>query len=317
MEPVTVKPRLRSVLAIVVGAAVVAVSIASGPAGGPVTPVTGQQALSEYTLNAGDTVEVTVLGQTDLTRSVTIRPDGKIDMPLVGDIAAVGLSPAQLADRIAAALRAYLRNPQVTVSVREFQRAFVYLIGQVTRTGSIEIQRGWTIIEVMSVAGGATPRAALRKATLIRRSTGQAIALDLDRLLLRGDRSLNVSVEPGDIIMVPQMQNRVLILGSVRSPGAHDLDDGTHLIQALAAAGGPVERAGVNRIGIIRNGADGKAAVAQYDMNKILRGDATQNPVVQDGDIVYVPQGPLVRWQEVLAWLTSLSLIRTFTTGGG
>jgi polysaccharide export outer membrane protein len=317
VEPVTIKPCLRSVLAIVLGVAVAAVSIASGPTGRPVTSVTGQQALSEYTLNPGDTVEVTVLGQTDLTRSVTIRPDGKINMPLIGDIEAVGLTPTQLADRIAAALKAYLRSPQVTVSVRDYQRAYVYLIGQVSRTGSVEIQRGWTIIEVMSVAGGPTPRAALRKSSLIRRATGQVIALDLDRLLTRGDRTVNVSVEPGDIIMIPQMQNRVLILGSVRGPGAHDLDEGTNLIQGLAAAGGPVERAGVNRIGIIRNGPDGKAVVTQYDMNRILRGDMTQNPTLRDGDIVYVPQGPLVRWQEVLAWLTSLSLLRSISTGGG
>lgn len=269
------------------------------------------QGLSEYTLGPGDSIEITVLGEPDLTRTVSVRPDGRINLPLIGDVEAAGLTPTQLSERIATALRSYLKNPQVAVSVREFQRAYVYLVGQVTRPGPVEIQRGWTVLEVMGVAGGVTPRAATRRASLIRRGTGQTISIDLDRLLSKGDRTANVAVEPGDIIMVPTLQTRVLVLGAVRSPGAYDLDDGARLLDALASAGGTADRAGIGNIGVIRNGPDGKPAVTSVDLNRILRGDATLNVPLQAEDVVYVPQGPLVQWLDVLAWLSGLGLVRS------
>lgn len=305
------RPQLRPGTALWLGVAVLALSLLSGPAGWPATPVFAQ-GLQEYRLGPGDSVEVTVLGESDLTRTVAVRPDGMINLPLIGDVLASGLTPTQLADRIAAGLKAYLKNPQVSVSVREFrvERAFVYLVGQVARPGSVEIQKGWTVMEVMAVAGGVTPRAALRQASIIRRGTGQTIALDLDRLLLKGDRSANAAVEPGDIIMVPTLQNRVLVLGSVRGPGAYDLDDDARLLDALARAGGAADRAATNNIGVIRNGPNDRPVVTTVDMEKIVKGDGSQNLLLQNGDIVFVPASALVRWTDILAWLSGLSLIR-------
>jgi polysaccharide export outer membrane protein len=291
----------------------VALAVLSLSPGAPPRLVTeaSAQGLSEYTLGPGDSIEITVLGEPDLTRTVSVRPDGRINLPLIGDVEAAGLTPTQLSERIATALRSYLKNPQVAVSVREFQRAFVYLVGQVMRPGAVEIQRGWTVLEVMGVAGGVTPRAAARRTTIIRRGTGQTLNIDLDRLLSKGDRTANVAVEPGDIIMVPTLQTRVLVLGSVRTPGAYDLDDGARLLDALASAGGTADRAGVNNIGVIRSGPDGRPAVTSVDLNRILRGDATLNVPLQAEDVVYVPQGPLVQWLDVLTWLSGLGLVRS------
>ena len=116
-------------------------------------------------------------------------------------------------------------------------------------------------------------------------------------------------------ITVPVQQNRVLILGSVRTPGAHDLEEGARLLDGIAAAGGPLERSGTNNVGLIRNGADGKPAVTKVDLNKIMKGDLAQNMALRQGDVVYIPQGPLVRWQEVLSWITSLTILRSVTSG--
>jgi polysaccharide export outer membrane protein len=131
-------------------------------------------------------------------------------------------------------------------------------------------------------------------------------------LLLRGDRTANVTVEPGDIIMVPALQNRVLVLGAVRAPGAHDVDDGARVLDAILLAGGTVERAGTHNIGVIRNGPDGKATVTTVDMNKMVKGDMSQNVQLQNADVIFVPSGPLVVWRDVLAWLSGLSLVRAF-----
>lgn len=306
------RPLLRSGVAIALTVAVAVLLVLSGPAGGPVARGQAQtQGLPEYQLVPGDTVQITVLGEPDLTRAVTLRPDGRITLPLIGDIVATGLTPTQLAERLTTALKAFLRDPQVSVQVTGYQRAVVYLVGQFTRPGTVEIQKGWTVMEVLAVAGGVTPRAAVRRATLIRRSTAQTINVDLDRLL-KGDRSADIPVEPGDILMVPSLQNRVLLLGSVSRPGAYDLDEGGRIMDALALAGGTPDRAANKQVGVIRTGPDGKPVVTTVDITKIFRGDMSQNILLQNADIVYVPAGPLVRWQDVLAWLSGLSLIRTF-----
>jgi polysaccharide export outer membrane protein len=305
------KPSLfRAGLAVLLGLLIAQVPVGGGLVPGAIMPVRAQ-GLQEYTLVPGDVVDIAVFGQPDLSRSETIRPDGRITLPLVGDIQAAGLTPSQLAERIAAVLKAYVRDPQVSVSVRAFQRAVVHLVGQVVRPGAVEIQRGWTVMDVMAVAGGLTPRAAPRRATLIRRGTGQTINLDLEKLLLRGDRTADVTVEPGDIIMVPVLQNRVLMLGAIRSPGAYDLDEDARFLDAIARAGGPADRAGTNNIGVIREGPDGRPTVITINLNSIVRGDMSGNIPIRNGDVIFVPQGPLVRWQEVLSWLAGLGLIRS------
>ncbi len=316
------KPPIRSISAIVLGVVVAAFSVFAGPTGGPVWPVQAQQSvqtpgLAEYVLGPGDSVAITVLGESDLTRTVTIRPDGRITMPLVGDIVAAGQTPTQLAEKLTGALKAYLKNPQVSISVNSFQRAVVYLVGQVSHPGSFEIQKGMTIFEVMAATGGVTPRAAMRRASVIRRGTGQTINVDLEKLLVKGDRSANVELEPGDIIMVPALQNRILVFGRVGRTGAIDLDEGARFLDAMAAAGGPADHAATNNIGVIRNGPDGKPTVKPVDLNKILKGDMSLNIPMQDGDVIFVPAGPLVRWTDVLSWLAGLGVVRTLFTGGG
>jgi polysaccharide export outer membrane protein len=274
-------------------------------------PRAAAQSPQDYVLAAGDSVDITVFGEPTLSRTVTIRPDGRITLPLVGDVQAAGLTPAQLAERITGALKTYLRSPQVSVTVASVGHPQVYLVGAVVRPGPVDIQKGWTVFEVFAAAGGVTPRAALRRATLSRRATGQTFALDLERLLVKGDRSDDIVVQAGDIIMVPALQNRILVLGAVRTPGPYDVDEGARFIDALALAGGPESRAGTNNIGVIRNLPEGRATVTTVDMSKILRGDMSQNVVLQHQDIIYVPQGPLVRWTDVIAWLSGYSIVRS------
>lgn len=303
------RARLHAFAANAMVAATAVVVLLAGLVPGPVRSVQAQS-LQEYLLVPGDTVDIQVLGEADLTRSVTIRPDGKINLPLVGDVVAAGLMPTQLGERITSGLRAYLRSPSVSVSVRSFQRASVYLVGEVMRPGAVEIQNGWTMMEVIASVGGVTPRAALTRAILIRRGTGQTISVDLERLLLRADRSANIILEPGDIIMVPIRQHRVLILGAVRAPGAYDLDEGARVLDALLRAGGPADRPVANNVGVIRTGADGKAVVTQVDMTKIVAGDLSQNISMRNGDIIYVPESTRVTWANIVSTLSGLGLIR-------
>ncbi len=274
----------------------------------------GHPALAqEYRLGPGDELEISVLDEPDLTKKVTVRPDGKITFPLVGEVEVTGLTVDQLRDTLAAALRRFLKRPQVTVIVSQNREAFVYLVGQVRNPGAYEMMPGWTAMEAIAKAGGLTSKAALKTASVIRRASGTPMPLDLGRLILQGDTSADVALEVGDVILVPELKNRVLVLGSVQSPGAYDLLEGAKVLDAIASAGGPAPKAVLTSVTIVRQTATGRTPVATVNVAAMLKtGDQSTNMVLQNTDIVYVP-AKTVTFGDVMQWLSGISLVLALT----
>lgn len=268
------------------------------------------QAAPDHILVPGDVLDILVLGDGDLTRTVTVRPDGKISLPLLGELEVAGLTPAQLADLLSTRLRQYLKSPSVTVTVTHVAPSFVTVMGVgISRPGAYEMQNGWTVMDAIVAAGGVAPRAALRRAVLIRRGKPDPMPLDLERVLT-GDLSANVPLQPGDTIVVPGQQMRVVLLGMISGPGPRDLDEGTRLLDAVAYAGGPAGQAALDSVGVIRKVGDDKLAVQTYDLLKVMQqGDMSQNPVLQNGDIIFVPQYSRVDWSGILAWIAGLRFV--------
>ncbi len=268
------------------------------------------QAASDHILVPGDVLDVLVLGDGDLTRTVTVRPDGKISFPLLGELEVAGLTPAQLADLLSTRLKQYLKNPSVTVTVSHVAPSFVTVMGVgITRPGSYEMRSGWTVMDAIVAAGGVAPRAALRRAVLIRRGKPDPTPLDLERVLT-GDLSANVPLQPGDTIIVPGQQMRVILLGMINGPGPRDLDEGTRLLDAVAYAGGPAGQAALDNVGVIRKAAGDKLEVKTFDLLKVMQqGDMSQNPILQQGDIVFIPQYSHFDWTGILAWIAGFRFI--------
>lgn len=240
----------------------------------------------EYVLGPGDVVEVTVVGEPQLSGLFTIRPDGRITLPLLGDVVAAGQTSRQLAETLAQALRRYVRNPQVSVNLRQPspRRQFVYLLGQVARPGAYEYLAGWTVAELLAAAGGPTPKAALRRAVILRRDT--AIRVDLEALLVKGNPEANVRLEPGDVLIVAEIDERVHVLGEVARPGYQEWRDGDRVLDVITKAGGLTIKAAPERISILRD--DGALTV---DLLAFLyRGQVDQNVPVRSGDIIFVPE---------------------------
>ncbi|MGH2452766.1 MAG: polysaccharide biosynthesis/export family protein [bacterium] len=283
-------------------------AVAQAPAQAPAQQAP-PQVPADYVVGPLDELQIFVFGETDLSQTVTVRPDGKITIPLVGDLLVAGLTVAQVGERLAQALKTYLRAPHVTVTLIKLRPDFVYLVGQFKAPGAYEIKPGWTVMEAIAQAGGVLPKAALKKATLLRRPS-QMIALDLDRLLVKGDQGANMAVQAGDVIMIPEFLNKVLVWGNVKSPAAYDLAEGARVLDALSAAGGPAAKAALKQVGIIRQTADGKRVVAAtVDVGKILKGDESQNVLLQHADIVYVPHDGRITWQEILSYLGGLTTV--------
>lgn len=264
---------------------------------------------ADYVVGPADELRIDVFGETDLSQAVTVRSDGKITLPLLGDLLVAGLTLTQVGERLTLALKVYLKAPRVTVTLSRARPDFLYIVGLVKAPGAYDIKAGWTVMEAIAQAGGVLPRAALKKATLLRRGN-QTIALDLERLLVKGDQTANIAVQGGDVLMIPEFLNKVLVWGNVRSPAAYDLAEGARVLDALSIAGGPAAKAMLSQVGILRQTADGKRVVAAtVDVGKILKGDESQNIVLQHADIVYVPQDGRITWQEILSYLGGLTTV--------
>jgi protein involved in polysaccharide export with SLBB domain len=216
-------------------------------------------------------------------------------------------------EKLTTAFKVYLKDPRVNIMVTQTRVAdtLVYVVGQVRSPGSYDMRRGWTVAEVITQAGGVTDKAALTKAMVIRRGSTASIPVDLDKLIRKGDMTANVPVEGGDIILVPEFLNRVLVTGGVRTIGAFDLKEGGRVLDAIVAAGGPNDKGMLNQVAITRQVGEKRILLATVDVNKIMRaGDQSQNILLQHADVIYVPERGF-RLTDVLTWLSGLQLVRS------
>lgn len=239
----------------------------------------------EYVIGAGDVLDIVIEGEPELSRSYLVRPDGKIAMPMLGEVDAAGVTSKVLADRLAAQLKPFVRDPRVTVSIRQAaRRKFVYLLGQVVRPGAYEFLDGWTVAELIATAGGTTEKASLRRAVIMRRN--QALPIDLELLIVKGDPKANVTLEPGDVVIVSTMDDRVHVLGEVSKPGYHELREGDRILDIITKAGGVSLKGAPERISILRP----EGAVTVDLIGLLQKGQVDQNVIMRAGDIVYVPE---------------------------
>jgi polysaccharide export outer membrane protein len=164
----------------------------------------------EFFLGPEDVLEVTVWRNQDLSRTVVIRPDGMISLPLIGDVHASGFTAAQVADRIAKRLTEFKENPSVSVSVREVNSYFIYVTGEVTRAGKYPLKSFATVLQGVSLAGGFTPFASRSKMMVVRTVKGAngeehqvQIPVRYDDLFKGGGEIGNFTLISGDTIVVP------------------------------------------------------------------------------------------------------------------
>jgi len=352
--------------------------------------LSGQSAPSQdaYVLGPGDSIDIVVYGEADLSRTVTVKPDGAVSLALLGEVKAAGKTTKQFADELVRLYSKYLKQPSITVTVREFRVERIYILGQVSRPGEYQLRPAIGIMELLANAGGPTNRADLAKVVVIRGRT-EAMQLNLleafatnrnpdvkllagdvlfvpetDRRtvilgqvnrpgayemlagqrvsdllaaaggvtpraaidkafivrgqeqvpvnlqkVLAGDVPSNLALQPGDMMVVPESQNRIAVMGAVRGPGTFNLMDNMKLIDAVAAAGGPTDRANITQVTIVRV-EGGKPKPITANLERALNGsDITQNLVLQNGDVVFVPERGF-SLRDIGQWLNLLNLSR-------
>jgi polysaccharide export outer membrane protein len=156
-------------------------------------------------IGAQDVLDVIVWKEPDLTRPVPVRPDGKISLPLLNDVQALGLTPTQLAAQITMGLEKYMTSPQVTVIVTEINSQRIYILGEVGRAGAYGLLPGMTVLQALSNAGGFTPFSNLKGIYVLRQDNGkqQKLFFNYKEVVAGKKPEQNIELKPGDTIVVP------------------------------------------------------------------------------------------------------------------
>jgi polysaccharide biosynthesis/export protein len=158
-----------------------------------------------YKIGAQDLLRVDVWREDQLTRTVPVRPDGKITLPLLNDVQAAGLTPMELAGVIREELKKFITNPQVTVSVSEINSRRIYVSGEVSRSGAYPMLPHMTILQALSGSGGFTPFARVKSIYILRMQDGKSVKIPFNyKEAIRGKKpEQNIELQAGDTIVVP------------------------------------------------------------------------------------------------------------------
>jgi len=224
-----------------------------------------------------------------------VTDDGSITMPLLGRLLVAGLMKTELEGLIARLLEeGYVRDPQVTVFVKEYESRKVAVSGAVKKPGTYEMLGRKTLLEMISLAGGLDKD--LGKEIIIFRpgenGATKRIPVELERLVYEADPALNLVVIPGDIIYVPNVERvRIFVSGAVRNPDLYEVprDEPVTVLKAITIAGGTTDRAAEKKVQVMRTDADGTRVTLIVNLRKIKRGKA-EDPILQKDDIVLVPE---------------------------
>jgi len=170
-----------------------------------VPPSLADPSETDYILGEEDHIEVLVWKNEELSRTVFIRPDGKISLPLIGDVQAAGLTPNELKDSIKVLLRRYKKAPEVSIIVREINSLSIFLIGEVLRPGKIQLRSQTTLLQAITLAGGFTEYADRKKIVVLRKENGveRRLSINYNDILSGKHSEANVLLKRGDTILVP------------------------------------------------------------------------------------------------------------------
>ena len=182
------------------------------PNGAPALPESSQEKFSltvtaDYIIGPEDVLDITVWKNADLSKTVQVRPDGRISLPLIGDVAAVGRTSDQLTHEISNRLKAYMENPTVSIVVKEVNSYTIYVLGEVAKPGRYPLKSKTTLLQAITLASGFTPVASRNRIVVFRfGKDGEPltkIKASYDDIVMRDGTNQNIELKPGDTIVVP------------------------------------------------------------------------------------------------------------------
>jgi len=267
---------------------------ASWTIGLPLLPQESETFVKDYRIGPRDLLVINVYEVPELKEfTVRVSEDGSITLPYLQSVKVNGLTKDELEIRLASLLEKYVKKAQVSVFIKEYQSQRVAVIGAVDKPGMYELVGRINLLQIITQAGGLTENAA--NEAFIQREGQSGIAagltIDLEDLFTNGNQKLNIPLQPNDIVNIPVDKIiNIYVMGQVKSPGALEvkMSKKITLLQAIAKAGGLTPGASKS-VTITRKDKNGKETKIPANLNDIMKGKKP-NPVLQEGDVVYVPE---------------------------
>ena len=237
----------------------------------PVTP--------DYVIGPGDELRIQIWGQVNQHGNFIVDRTGSISLPEVGTVHVAGLQFSQLEQFLRSQLTRVYRNFDLNVNLGQLRSIQVFVVGQARQPGSYTISSLSTLLNALFASGGPLPQGSLRDIQVKR--NGQAVThFDLYDLLLRGDKSKDVPLQPGDVIFIPNVGPQVAVTGSISTSAIYELRGETTIAQVLALAGGLTNTAANSRLRVERIANHTERGMTEVAL------DAANNAPAQDGDII-------------------------------
>ena len=240
-----------------------------------------------FVIGPEDVLDIQVWDNKDLNQVTFVRPDGKISLPLVGEIQAAGKTVQGLSTDLVAAYGKTVKEPAVTVIVRDIKSRPVYFIGGFGKPGPLQLTRDLNMLQALGIIGGVATGADAEKGYLLRGD--KRVPIDFDKFLKKGDLSQNLKLEPGDTVVVP-IAEVVYIQGEVRAPGVVKYTSDLTVVKAITLTGGVTQLAASGRVDLVRTEGEKRVRI-RIDLDKMLRAPE-ENPDMRlrPDDIIFVPQ---------------------------
>jgi polysaccharide export outer membrane protein len=248
---------------------------------------------STYVIHPGDQLAVSVFGESTLSQTVTVLPDGSVDLPLVGHVRFGGLTTGASEQMLSRKLATYIRKPMVTIEVTTQGQINVLMLGDVKAPGKYALRSGGKLSDALAAAGGldATLVGPLPVAR-VQNGSDPVQTESLEKLLRQGDTSQDVTLADNSVVYVQSRAPMAIeVVGAVDHPGDVQVHEGDRLSVAIAKAGNSAQaQADLNHIFITRTTSAGTTSQEVNLYDALKKGQLAADPRLQNGDVVYVPE---------------------------
>lgn len=242
-------------------------------------PITDIPVGSDYVIGPGDELRIQLYGQVNQQGTFLVDRTGNIAFPLVGSLHVAGVRYDQLSAFLKSQLDRVYRNFDVTVNLGQLRSIQIYVTGDARRPGAYTVSSLSTLLNAVFASGGPLPQGTMRDIQL-KRGTGTVVHFDLYDLLLKGDKSKDVPLQPGDVLFIPPVGQQVAISGSVNNPAIYEITPGLTVNQLIALAGGQTAVALGRQVRLER--------IFEHTMRSIVDVPSNTEVTLASGDIVSV-----------------------------
>lgn len=282
-------------------------------------PQTSLSSYRDYQVGPEDLIEVAFFGNDELGREVRVNGRGEVSLPLIGGLKVEGLSPQEIEAQLAKLYKEgrFIRNPQITVIVKEYRHQRVMVTGAVVNPGSYEVIGPRTLLEMLGKAGGLIDKPEMKAGNMVyvirqqnaaalinaaKESQGRSlppigpgtVVIDLRRLLSGSELKLNLPIQNGDVVYVPPAK-MAFVLGAVKKPGQVAVKDDLTATQAIALSEGLDPILSSNRVDILRFDDKGERLIISVNLKGITSGQEP-DPFLKENDIVFVQESGVRRF---------------------